>query len=139
MESEKFQDVVIKKLEKHEEFQNLAIKKLEENEQFQDMSLERLKQLEISSKKNEKIQDMIIKKLEKSDKFQDMALEHMARITQDLTDVKSRLIKVELVLEHNVTQKFDALFEGQKQMHEQMDRIEQKVDRHEDIIIRKVK
>jgi hypothetical protein len=110
-----------------------------ENEKFQGMVIKKLEE-------NEKFQGMVIKEQQENRVFQNTVLEHMARMTQDLTmvkcdltDIKIRVTKVELVLEHDVPQKFDALFDGQKLMQEQLNRIEQKVDRHEDIIIRKVK
>ena len=86
-------------------------------------------------------------------KFQGLVLEHMAGLTQDITEVKhhvvklernvtdvnNRVVKLETVIENDVAQKFGALFDGQIQIIEQLKRIEEKVDQHHEIIIKRVK
>lgn len=81
-----------------------------------------------------------------NERFQDMVLEHMARLTQEITEVKThigelnaRVIKIETVIENNIARNFEAVFDGQKQMQEQLKRIENKVDQHDEIIFKRIK
>lgn len=88
-----------------------------------------------------------------NERFQDLVLEHMARITQEITEVKSqvgrldtkvdnldtRVVKIETVIENDISRKFEALFDGQKQMVDQLNRIEKKLEQHDEIIFRRIK
>ena len=53
--------------------------------------------------------------------------------------LEQRFGKMEIKLENDVSQKIEALFDGQKQMAEQLNRIEEKVDQHDEIIIKRIK
>ena len=66
----------------------------------------------------------------------------MQEMKGDIKEVKTRLSNVEktvLHIEQDHGQKLQALFDGHKQHSDQLDRIEEKVSKHEDIIVRKVK
>ncbi|MBT9172672.1 MAG: hypothetical protein DDT21_01058 [Syntrophomonadaceae bacterium] len=53
----------------------------------------------------------------------------------ELSSVKAIVIKIE----HDHGQKLGALFDGQAQNSEKLDRIEAEVSRHEEIILRRIK
>lgn len=79
-------------------------------------------------------------------KFQDLVLNHMARLTQDLTliknditEVKNNVTKLEMLVENDIAEKIKFIFDGHKQMGEQLNRIEAKVDLHDEIIFKRVK
>lgn len=88
-----------------------------------------------------------------NERFQNLVLEHMARLTQDITEVKNqvsdldakvsnlgtRVDKIEIVIENDIALKFEAIFDGQKQMVEQLNRIEKKLDQHDEIIFKRIK
>ena len=60
-------------------------------------------------------------------------------IKAGLTGVEERVKKLEIKIEHDVESKLTALFDGQKQFNDKLDRIEQEVSKHEEIILRRVK
>jgi len=47
--------------------------------------------------------------------------------------------KLEMSMEHDIKSKIDALFDGWKQNTTQLERIEEEVSRHEEVILRKIK
>lgn len=55
--------------------------------------------------------------------------------TNEIADIK----KVVLNIEQEHGQKLDALFDGYKQNSEQLNRIEDEVAKHEEVILRRVK
>lgn len=77
----------------------------------------------------------------------------VSRLTDDVSELKegqkkleasmekldARQSKLEIIIENDIIPKIDILFEGHQQMKEQLDRIENKVSRHEEIILRSVK
>ncbi len=56
-------------------------------------------------------------------------------VKQDLTEVKQRVINIEI--DHG--KKLSALFDGYKQNSDKLDRIQEEVSKHEEIILRRVK
>lgn len=57
-------------------------------------------------------------------------------------EVKTRLDKIEdrvTIIEQDHGKKLDLLFDGYKQNTDKLDRIEQEVSKHEEVIIRRVK
>jgi hypothetical protein len=47
--------------------------------------------------------------------------------------------KIEFKIENDVTQKISVLFDGWQQHNDQLDRIEAKVSRHEEFLVKRVK
>lgn len=73
-----------------------------------------------------------------NDKFQSLVLEYMAKLTQEMTELKQGQTRLELIIENGIKPKIDALFEGQKQHTEileshteRLERIEEKVGKHD--------
>ncbi|MGI6144968.1 MAG: hypothetical protein ACOYED_04235, partial [Peptococcia bacterium] len=60
-------------------------------------------------------------------------------LKQDVTELKDRVTKIEIKLENDVAQKISVLFDGWQQHNDQLDRIEAKVSRHEELIVKRVK
>lgn len=54
-------------------------------------------------------------------------------------DLKTTVVKLENKIEHEVSNKIQALFDGQKQAFEKLDRIEKEVAKHEEFILKRVK
>lgn len=66
----------------------------------------------------------------------------MIDVKSDLSNVKSEvkdIKKMVIKIEHEHGQKIEALFDGYKQNTEKLDRIEQEVMKHQELIIRRVK
>jgi uncharacterized protein YaaN involved in tellurite resistance len=57
----------------------------------------------------------------------------------ELKDSINNLEKIVLRIEQDHGQKLEALFDGYKQISENLDRVEQEVSKHEEVILRKVK
>lgn len=63
-------------------------------------------------------------------------------IEEDIQDVKSKLSNVEktvLNIEQDHGKKLQALFDGYKQHSDQLDRVEEKVSKHEGVILSRIK
>lgn len=63
----------------------------------------------------------------------------VAGLKGDVTGIKGGLKKTNAMIEHEIMPKIEALFDGQIQNSQQLERIEAKVSKHEDIIMRKIK
>lgn len=61
--------------------------------------------------------------------------EEMQEIKTDVKDVKERVI----TMEDDNHKKFTALFDGYKQNSDKLDKIEDEVSKHEEVIIRRIK
>lgn len=61
------------------------------------------------------------------------------KIDQRFDGLEQRIGKLELKVENDISQKIEVLFDGQKQMVAQLNRIEEKVDQHDEIIIKRIK
>jgi len=61
------------------------------------------------------------------------------KIDQRFHGLEHRIEKLELKVENDISQKIEVLFDGQKQMVAQLNRIEEKVDQHDEIIIKRIK
>ncbi|WP_200804922.1 hypothetical protein [Anaerosalibacter sp. Marseille-P3206] len=57
----------------------------------------------------------------------------------DIKSVKENLNKTNVTIEHDLMPKIEVLFDGQLQNIQQLERIENAVSKHEDIIMRKIK
>ena len=57
----------------------------------------------------------------------------------DIKTVKENLNKTNVIIEHALMPKIEVLFDGQLQNTQQLQRIENAVSKHEDIIMRKIK
>ena len=60
-------------------------------------------------------------------------------IDRQLATLGKRMENIELKIENDISIKIEALFDGQKQMVEHLNRIEEKVDQHDEIIIKRIK
>jgi len=56
-----------------------------------------------------------------------------------LNNIEDESRKTSIIIEHDLLPKITALFDGHIQNTQQLERIEHAVDKHEDIIIRKIK
>ena len=68
--------------------------------------------------------------------------EGFKEVKNDISEVKDRLDKVEKTvtcIENEHGKKLDTLFDGYKQNSDKLDRIEEEVSKHEEIILRHVK
>ena len=54
-------------------------------------------------------------------------------------EVKNEIKKTNTKIDHEVMPKIDALFDGHKQNSDKLDRIEEEVSKHEEIILRRIK
>jgi gamma-glutamylcyclotransferase (GGCT)/AIG2-like uncharacterized protein YtfP len=54
-------------------------------------------------------------------------------------EVKGEIKKTNAKIDHQVMPKIDALFDGYKQSSDKLDRIEEEVSKHEEIILRRIK
>ena len=63
-------------------------------------------------------------------------------LTKDMTEIKPRLTSIEntvIRIENDHGQKLEALFDGYKLNSEKLDRIEEEVAKHEEIILRRIR
>ena len=70
----------------------------------------------------------------------------MEKMYREIVDIKegqqetnNRLDKLEIKIENEITDKLNFLYDGFHQMTKQLNRIEEKVDQHDEIIIKRVK
>src|SRR5699024_10194114 len=54
-------------------------------------------------------------------------------------DHKNEVTKTNMVIENDIKPKIDALFDGYKQNTEKLEKIEEEVSKHEEIILRRIK
>ena len=54
-------------------------------------------------------------------------------------NLKNEVKKTNIAIENDIKPKIDALFDGYKQNADKLDRIEEEVSKHEEIILRRVK
>ena len=67
--------------------------------------------------------------------------DQVGTLTKDMTEVKTRLTSVENTvtrIENTHGEKLSALFDGYKHNSEKLDRIEQEVSKHEEVILRRL-
>ena len=57
----------------------------------------------------------------------------------DLEELKQEVRKTNIVIEHDVKPKLNALFDGYKQHTDQLGRIEKEVTRHDEFILKRIK
>lgn len=60
-------------------------------------------------------------------------------LKSDLNILKSNVKKIGVKIDGDVTPKIEALFDDYKQNSEQLNRIEQEVSKHEEVILKRVK
>ncbi len=65
--------------------------------------------------------------------------QRLDKMDQRFDGLEHRIGKLEIKVENNISQKIEVLFDGQKQMMAQLNRIEEKVDQHDEIIIKRIK
>jgi hypothetical protein len=63
----------------------------------------------------------------------------VGKLTTDVDYLKTEVSKTNMTIEHDIQPKLSALFDGYKQNAEKLDRIENKVSKHEEIIWKRVK
>ena len=77
-----------------------------------------------------------------SSKFEkiDQRFEKIDQKIDDMhTEFSGKFQKLELIIENDITPKIKVLFDGQIQMMNQLNRIEEKVEHHEEIIFKRIK
>ncbi|HOJ49103.1 MAG TPA: hypothetical protein PLD48_09635 [Bacillota bacterium] len=60
-------------------------------------------------------------------------------LKNDVSGLKDGQKRIEIMLEHDIKPKIQALFDGYKQHTDQLDRIEKEVSRHDEFILRRIK
>ncbi|MEW6698149.1 MAG: hypothetical protein ACOY35_13750 [Bacillota bacterium] len=120
MENEKFQELVLRKLEENEQFQKntlnqfeLINKKFEENEQFQKSALKQF--------------ELINKRFEENEQFQNSVLKQMQALTQGQARLETDLKKLELKMENEVIERLRGLYDDREVRNEKLDKIEQRL------------
>ncbi|NLC42927.1 MAG: hypothetical protein GX783_01455 [Clostridiales bacterium] len=63
----------------------------------------------------------------------------VGKLTTDVDFLKAESRKTNMAIEHDVQPKLVALYDGQKQLDEKLERIEEKVSKHEELILKRVK
>ena len=63
----------------------------------------------------------------------------LTNVKNDLTDVKSDIKKIHMTIEHDIQPKLTALYDGQKQLNQKLERVEQEVSKHDEVIWKRVK
>ena len=63
----------------------------------------------------------------------------VGKLTTDVDYLKTEVSKTNMTIEHDMQPKLSALFDGYKQNAEKLDRIENEVSKHEEIIWKRVK
>ena len=63
----------------------------------------------------------------------------VAELKKGQKDLKSETTKTNIVIENDIKPKIDALFDGYKQNTEKLEKIEEEVSKHEEIILRRIK
>lgn len=61
------------------------------------------------------------------------------KLTVDISEVKDETRKINAKIDHEVMPKINTLFDGYKQNSDKLDRIEEEVSKHEEIILRRIK
>ena len=65
--------------------------------------------------------------------------EGFKQVNLKIDGVENEAKKTNTKIEHEVISKLDALFDGHKQNSDKLDRIEEEVSKHEEIILRRIK
>jgi hypothetical protein len=60
-------------------------------------------------------------------------------LASEVSGLKDGQKRIEITLEHDISPKIQALFDGYKQYTDQLERIEKEVSRHDEFIIKKIK
>lgn len=60
-------------------------------------------------------------------------------IKGDIKDLKFDVVEIKTTIEHEINPKITILFDGHIQQAQQLERIEQEVSKHEEIILRRVR
>ncbi|NLJ78740.1 MAG: hypothetical protein GX329_05195 [Tissierellia bacterium] len=69
----------------------------------------------------------------------ELITEMYADIQEEFKDIKSEIRVMGAKIDHDVIPKVNSLFDGYKQNAEELDRIEEEVSKHEEIILRRIK
>ena len=65
--------------------------------------------------------------------------EGFKEVRNEIKEVRGEVKKTNAKIDYEVMPKIDALFDGYKQNSDKLDRIEEEVSRHEEIILRRIK
>ncbi len=65
--------------------------------------------------------------------------EGFKEVNSRVDSLENEVKKTNIKIDHEIMPKIDALFDGYKQNSEKLDRIEEGVSRHEEIILRRIK
>ncbi len=60
-------------------------------------------------------------------------------VKDDVQSVRDDVKKIKITIEHDLKPKIEALFDGYKQNTEKLERIEEEVSKHEEIILRRIR
>ena len=115
-----------------EEGQKETLSRMDALGEGQKETLSRMDALEEGQKEDRKVLDLVATQV--------------SILTKDVNDLKEgqkRLehaqSKTEIVLEHDIRNQLQVLFDGQKQQGDQLNRIEEEVKKHDEVILRRIK
>lgn len=92
-----------------------------------------------SDKTFELMTKMYAEMTSKMDKMYSEMQDGFKKTNTDITDIKSDLKNIGVKIDRDITPKIEALFDGYKQNSEKLNRIEQEVSKHEEVILKRVK
>ena len=104
------------------------------------------KNLETGQKNLEAGQKNLEAGLKSTNETLDIVAAQVSKLTKDVSELKADVSElkegqkhIEVVLEHDIKPKIEALFDGHKQHNDQLERIEKEVSRHDEFILRRIK
>lgn len=107
---------------------------------------ERLAGVEAGQKNLEAGQKNLEAGLKSTNETLDIVAAQVSKLTKDVSELKADVSElkegqkhIEVVLEHDIKPKIEALFDGHKQHNDQLERIEKEVSRHDEFILRRIK
>jgi len=116
------------------------------NEEFQALVLQQLRSLNEGQKSLTEGQKSLAegqarteKRMDKLEKSQDILAREVMAVKSKTDEVNTNLTKLALRIENEVEPKISVLFEGHKQLTEQLTRIEEQVSKHDEYILKRIK
>ena len=72
-------------------------------------------------------------------KILELVAAQVSNVTGDVEALKNGQRKLEIAIEHDIKNQLQVLFDGQKQQGDQLNRIEEEVKKHDEVILRRIK
>jgi hypothetical protein len=109
------------------------------NEEFQMLVLRQLARMEDRIGKIEEGQARMETRMDRLEKSQDILATEVMDLKSKTNDIDTKLTRLAVRLENEIEPKINALFEGHKQHTEQLTRIEEQVNKHDEYILKRIK